>query len=119
MCVCLCATEVGWSGSRIRLVAHDLREQQLKQTQLGEAAEESKLHALYNLTFRKALTLEMYRALTAMYCDTLQYIIGIVITNTPGALIMHLLILCQNSNSQTNHTLGLISYYRSPLGQFH
>ena len=99
-------------------MAHDLREQQLKQTQLGEAAEESELLVLHDLTFRKALTLEMYRTLTAMYCDMLQYI-GIVITNTPGALIMHLLILCQNSNSQTNHNLGLISYYRSPLGQFH
>ena len=54
-------------------MAHDLREQQLKQTQLGEAAEESELLVLHDLAFRKALALEMYRALTAMYCDTLQY----------------------------------------------
>jgi len=86
-------------------VAHALREQQLKQTQLGEAAEESELLILQDSTFRKALTLEMYRALTAMYCDTLQYI-GIVITNTIGALTMHLLILCQNSNSQNISHFG-------------
>lgn len=80
-------------------MARNLREQQLKQTQLREAAEGSELHVLHDLTFRKALALEMYRALTAMYCDTLQYI-GIVITNTPGALIknwnLRIGILAQN-----------------------